>query len=131
MAKMRNRAKCALCEDIIESKDQHDYVTCKCGEIAVDGGQAYWRQMAQHADNFLRLDDNDNVVERVPEKEVNTQEILKEISKPAPTKDELLEHLKDLLERVQNMPEHAKTISINHYDFESLLILVLAIFKSV
>jgi len=33
-----NKAQCAKCSDIIESKHGHDFVTCKCGEIFIDGG---------------------------------------------------------------------------------------------
>ena len=33
-----NKAKCARCGDIIESKSQHDFVSCSCGAIYVDGG---------------------------------------------------------------------------------------------
>ncbi len=40
---LRNAAQCALCKDIIESKHRHDFVSCKCGEIFVDGGQDYLR----------------------------------------------------------------------------------------
>lgn len=39
--KMRNRVQCLLCGEIIESKFQHDYVTCKCGNVSVDGGKDY------------------------------------------------------------------------------------------
>lgn len=35
---IRNMAQCKVCQDIIESKSEHDYVTCSCGAIAVDGG---------------------------------------------------------------------------------------------
>ena len=39
----RNSARCKKCGDEIESKHRHDYVTCKCGAIFVDGGKAYRR----------------------------------------------------------------------------------------
>jgi hypothetical protein len=38
---LRNSAKCALCGTEIESKTLHDYQTCECGEIYVDGGRSY------------------------------------------------------------------------------------------
>ena len=38
---MRNRIQCLLCNEIIESKHRHDYVTCSCGNVSVDGGQDY------------------------------------------------------------------------------------------
>ena len=41
---IRNMIKCNKCGDIIESKSTHDYVTCKCGAVAVDGGHDYLRR---------------------------------------------------------------------------------------
>jgi hypothetical protein len=40
---LRNAAKCRKCGDIIESKHRHDFVTCKCGAISLDGGRSYFR----------------------------------------------------------------------------------------
>jgi len=50
-----NKAQCKLCNDIIESKSQHSFVRCKCGEIFVDGGLAYLRRGANNFDNFIDL----------------------------------------------------------------------------
>jgi hypothetical protein len=47
---MRNRIRCRKCGDIIESKTRHDYVTCKCGAVAVDGGSSYIRRIGNPAD---------------------------------------------------------------------------------
>ena len=33
-----NMIKCKKCGDVIESKALHDYVACRCGACAVDGG---------------------------------------------------------------------------------------------
>ena len=43
--KERNRARCKKCGDVIESKHVHDFVTCKCGSISVDGGPSYKRRL--------------------------------------------------------------------------------------
>lgn len=43
-------AKCRKCHDIIESKDRHDFVTCTCGAISVDGGQDYFRRVGNFED---------------------------------------------------------------------------------
>jgi hypothetical protein len=39
-----NKAKCLDCGDILESKHRHDYVTCTCGNLAVDGGKDYLKR---------------------------------------------------------------------------------------
>ena len=36
-----NKIKCKNCGEIIESKSIHDFVWCKCGNCAVDGGKSY------------------------------------------------------------------------------------------
>ena len=35
--------RCLKCNDIIESKDLHDCVSCKCGACSIDGGTQYTR----------------------------------------------------------------------------------------
>lgn len=56
----RNRAKCAKCEDVIESTFRHDFVSCKCGAIFVDGGMDYFRAGFDKIEDFIRLDDEGN-----------------------------------------------------------------------
>ncbi len=41
---IRNKAKCAICETVIESTHVHDFVRCSCGSIFVDGGHEYLRR---------------------------------------------------------------------------------------
>lgn len=40
----RNAARCNDCGDVIESKHRHDFVSCSCRAIYVDGGLAYLRR---------------------------------------------------------------------------------------
>ena len=42
---IRNSARCKNCGDSIESKHVHDFVGCRCGKIAVDGGYEYLRRV--------------------------------------------------------------------------------------
>jgi hypothetical protein len=52
----RNRAKCLKCKKIIESKSRHDFVTCKCGNLSVDGGKDYAkRALAGNAETYEEL----------------------------------------------------------------------------
>ena len=41
---IRNAIRCNICGDEIESKHRHDFVQCKCGACAVDGGHDYLRR---------------------------------------------------------------------------------------
>lgn len=45
-----NRIKCKKCGDIIESKNRHDFVTCKCGYVAVNSGNSYLRRTGNRED---------------------------------------------------------------------------------
>lgn len=54
MAIIRNRAKCKLCREIIESTYRHDFVECKCRSIFVDGGKDYLRRGGD-LDNIIDL----------------------------------------------------------------------------
>lgn len=58
---LRNQAKCLLCGDTIESKGRHDFVTCSCGSLSVDGGKWYLSRIFQN-----RLDwEERSIVEEV------------------------------------------------------------------
>ncbi len=52
---LRNVAKCSQCDDVIESKHRHDFVTCKCGAISVDGGRAYLKRSAANLTHVIEL----------------------------------------------------------------------------
>lgn len=43
----RNSAVCLKCGDEVESRHRHDFVTCSCGNISVDGGKDYLRRAAK------------------------------------------------------------------------------------
>lgn len=38
-----NKVRCKKCNDIIESKHNHDFRKCSCGSIFIDGGTDYQR----------------------------------------------------------------------------------------
>ena len=38
-----SKARCAVCDDVMESKHRHDFVRCACGESFLDGGDDYMR----------------------------------------------------------------------------------------
>jgi len=39
-----NSAKCLKCGDTIVSASRHDFVTCSCGNLSVDGGHDYLKR---------------------------------------------------------------------------------------
>lgn len=41
---IRNSAKCLKCNEEIESKHRHDFKSCSCGNLSVDGGHSYLKR---------------------------------------------------------------------------------------
>lgn len=52
---IKNRAKCLICGDVIESKYTHDFQTCSCGNLSVDGGADYCRITAKQIEKYEGL----------------------------------------------------------------------------
>ena len=52
---IKNAIQCKLCGEIIESTDRHQYVTCKCGACAVDGGHDYLRKSFVDKESYIDL----------------------------------------------------------------------------
>ena len=59
----KNCIKCKNCGDVIESKDRHDFKSCKCGAVSVDGGKDYLRRgYTNSLDDFEELSEYENEV---------------------------------------------------------------------
>lgn len=125
---MKNRAKCKLCESVIESFHQYDYVSCKCGEISIDGGNSSFKCAANNWDNFLRLDDEDNIIiPKIQEKD-DVKPLYNENEKP--TKEDLIKILEDMVKNIEALPSHAMTQPVNQYDLMGLMMLLISLFKA-
>lgn len=55
MKVITNKAQCLICGDIIESKTVHDFKTCSCGNLSVDGGTYYLKRLIKNVDKFKDL----------------------------------------------------------------------------
>jgi ribosomal protein S27E len=51
----RNMVKCLKCGDTIESKYRHDFQTCSCDNVSVDGGTDYLRRCFVDYDKIQEL----------------------------------------------------------------------------
>ena len=47
-----NKAKCLKCGDEIQSTHRHDFVTCSCDNLSVDGGSWYLRRCFKEDDSY-------------------------------------------------------------------------------
>lgn len=127
---MKNRAKCKKCAQIIESFHATDYVNCKCGEIAICGGQNKLEAYAVDFTNFLRVDDNDNETS-VAFKE-SSEEKPEELSETPPkviTKKELIDILDEMIKSDENLPERALHAQLTYYDLLRYMMLISNILK--
>ena len=52
---LSNKIKCNFCGDVIESKHVHDFKTCKCGRVSVDGGHEYMRRCFKEDGDYEEL----------------------------------------------------------------------------
>lgn len=60
----RNAVKCEHCGQVIESRYTHDFVLCKCGCVAVDGGKEYLRRLGDSND-YIELSEYEESIDRL------------------------------------------------------------------
>jgi len=123
---MKNRAKCKLCQSIIESFHDTDYVSCKCSHISVSGGL---RMECSAIDwgNFLRVDDQGN---EIIVKVKDLHEDVKPLYNENPTREDKLKMLDEMIKTYENLPSNALQAPITGYDFTSALLLISSILRS-
>lgn len=127
---MKNRAKCKLCNDIIESFHRYDYVTCKCGEISVDGGQDSFICIYKNKENFLRIDDEGNtIIPKFVEKEDEVIKTEDEINLSKDKRQNIIDNIDNLIKMIEGLPKHVMDLPITHYDYVSLLMLLSSLAK--
>lgn len=56
-----NKARCLNCNTIVESKHRHDWVTCICGNMFVDGGKSYLRRGARDLSQVEELSETEEI----------------------------------------------------------------------
>lgn len=50
-----NAARCEACGDVVRSRNRHDFRTCTCGALSVDGGSWYARRVFEPGARFENL----------------------------------------------------------------------------
>lgn len=123
---MKNRAKCKLCQSILESTHPNDYISCKCGHISINGGDERYECFALNFDNFLRVDDEGNeIVVKVKENDQTSTNLNARLSKK-----ELLNVLDEMHQKIEALPMEAALSSVTNADLASLMMLLSAIFRA-
>ena len=60
---IKNAIQCKMCGEVIESKHVNDFVQCKCGACAVDGGREYLRRCFRDKDCYIDLSESIEISE--------------------------------------------------------------------
>ena len=56
---LKNSAMCGDCRQEIVSRHKHDYITCSCGQLSIDGGSSYLKRNGNHyVDTSLSSEDD-------------------------------------------------------------------------
>lgn len=58
-ALLRSQLECPKCHDLISSIHRHDFRTCKCGALSIDGGRDYLRVSATEEVMALLADEGE------------------------------------------------------------------------
>jgi hypothetical protein len=128
---VKNRAKCRLCGDILESFHRFDEVFCNCGEISISGGDQLLITQARDYKNFLRIDDEGNeIIVKVVDSSDNSSKKNDPSNENAPIgRQEKLEMLDGMIKNIENLPHYAMTSPVTQYDLYSFMLLVSSILK--
>lgn len=126
---MKNRAKCKLCQSMIESLHRDDYVECSCGEIAIAGGPDSYHVSYRDIGNFMRIDDEGNEI-IVKEIQGDTGNVKPFDNDTKPSRADLIKMLDEMSNNIENLPAHAKFQSVNQYDMQALISLLSLILKA-
>jgi hypothetical protein len=127
---MKNKAKCKLCESIIESFYEYDYVSCKCGEIAVYGGAGMYCEF-KNENNFLRMDENGA---EMSIKYLSKDDEHKKNDSPTNppeeiSRDELIYSLQQFVEATEKSPNHEKYSYVTQIMLSDCILTILNILK--
>lgn len=55
----RNAVRCTHCGEVIESTYCHDFKTCRCGRVSVDGGHDYLRRCCASPEDYTELSETE------------------------------------------------------------------------
>jgi len=129
----RNRAKCRLCSEVIESLFDEDYQICKCAEIAITGGKSCYKAMAKNWENFLRIDDNGTEIQvTVLEKDSDPGIQTKQDKNPIQplSKEDRIAMLDEEIKMYESLPEPALYQSATQYDLYRFLLIMSSVLRS-
>jgi len=135
--KALNRAKCALCGDIVQSFYASDVAVCRCGEVHVIGGeQQAFKPSSGNWANLLYVDDIGNKI--CVEAKNNAENDPEQQSGETPpdetffkgrTKKEFIEELQSMITLDLQLPKNAHIQQLTYVDLLRYMVVILDILK--
>lgn len=130
---MINRAKCKLCNKVIESHLPDEVVYCTCGTIGVMDGLAMrtYCKDNRYSEYFVRVDDLGNEIAvqyHDNPHNIEEQESSKEPGK-GPARDQLIERLEANINNILERPAHVLQSFVQTEHFLDFMIDILNILK--
>jgi hypothetical protein len=132
-----NRAKCALCGDVVQSFYASDEAVCKCGEVHVLGGELQaFKPSSGNWNNLIYVDDIGNKIcienkddaEKQPEQsgayESPDQAVFK-----GRTKEEVIDELQSMITSDAKLPDSAHVQTLTYVDLLRYMVVILDILK--
>lgn len=110
---IRNAAKCLGCGDVIESKHVHNFVTCSCGKLSVDGGREYLRRCFAEYDGYEDIsiveEENEEVEDMNKLRRKQIADIVSKLTSLSESISELMEEEEDCMD---NLPDNMQGSSL-------------------
>lgn len=127
---MRKRAKCKLCNTVVETKNNFDIWSCPCGEISIDRiSGAFHANVKNDIDNLILVDNDGNeIIPKISSAIEDSEQTTHKIDKGG--LEELLYILDKYAENLHNLPPEARQSPITHSDFGALITLLSSIFRA-
>lgn len=140
---MRKRAKCKVCNSILEVT-LYDMTFCKCGEVSIDmlSGE-FHANVQDDIDNLILIDDEGNEIIPIHSEEIqnfSSEHVtlkLEENLVSLPSykewilkRNELIETLDAMAKNIESLPSNARQSPITHSDFGALITLLSSIFRA-
>jgi hypothetical protein len=151
------KAKCKLCNSIIESNGIMDCVACPCGNIAIRGTGKDFECKAKDWNSFLIVEDDQEIKVRVKnentENDTTTSGSVCEADsgntvcdgvvlpksdyddpgvgdRQAHSKEYLINELERMIKNIEDLPQHAMLHPVTHYDLYSFMLVVSSLFRA-
>jgi hypothetical protein len=132
-----NRAKCALCNDIVSSYYASDEAVCRCGEVHVKGGELQaFKPSSGNWSNLIYVDDIGNKIciedkdreEEKPEQS-SADHMPGEALFKGRTKKEFIDEFESMIKLDAQLPNNAHIQQLTYIDLLRYMVVILDILK--